>query len=192
MIINPLTLGFITLAFANITDRGMNMKLNSANRPTLFFIAFVALLTLAGCGSSEQETKAEGVAAEAMAKGKAFLEENATKEGVITLPSGIQYKIISENGEGRIPKLTDSVHVHMRMLLVDGTVITNTYPSGKAAEIYIKNTIGGWKKVLTKMSVGSKWIAYIPPHMAFSSRGNQNVGPNETLICEIELVDIIW
>ncbi|ATX80123.1 FKBP-type peptidyl-prolyl cis-trans isomerase FklB [Mariprofundus aestuarium] len=168
------------------------MKFNSANRPTLFFIAFVALLTLAGCGSSEQETKAEGVAAENFARGKAFLEENATKEGVITLPSGIQYKVISDNPEGKIPKLTDSVHIHIRTLLVDGTVITNTYPSGKAAEIYIKNTLGGWKKVLTKMSVGSKWIAYIPPHMAFSSRGSEYVGPNETLICEIELVDIIW
>ena len=168
------------------------MKFNRTHRPTLLFIALAALLTLAGCNNSEQATQESGPAAEALAKGKAFMEANATKEGVNSLPSGIKYKIIHDSDEGKIPKLTDSVHVHMRMSLVDGTVITDSNPSSAPAEIYIKNTVGGWKKILTKMSVGSKWIAYIPPHMAFSSRGNELVGPNETLICEIELLDIIW
>jgi len=168
------------------------MQTRTANRSTILIIALAALLSLTGCSSSEPDSPAAKIAAENMAKGKAFLAENATKEGVTTLPSGVQYKVIHDNYEGRVPKLTDNVHIHLRMSLIDGTVINDSNPSGKPVELYIKHTIGGWKKVLTKMNVGSKWMVYIPPHMAFSSRGNENVGPNETLICEIELLDIIW
>jgi len=168
------------------------MQTNSTSRSAILIIAIAAMLSLAGCGNTESDSQATGIAAENMAKGKAFLAENATKEGVITLPSGVQYKVIRDNYEGKVPKLTDNVHLHLKMSLIDGTVINDSNPSGKPVELYIKHTIGGWKKVLTRMNVGSKWIVYIPPHMAFSSRGNENVGPNETLICEIELLDIIW
>ncbi|NWF36575.1 FKBP-type peptidyl-prolyl cis-trans isomerase [Mariprofundus sp. KV] len=168
------------------------MQINATSRSTIFIIAITALLSLAGCGNSGSDSQATGIAAENMAKGKAFLAENATKEGVVTLPSGIQYKVIHNNYEGRVPKLTDNVNIHLRMSHLDGTVINDSNPSGKPVDIYIKHTIGGWKKVLTKMNVGSKWMVYIPPHMAYSSRGNENVGPNETLICEIELLEIIW
>jgi len=168
------------------------MKRIRTQQPTLLLIALAALLTLAGCNNAEQSNENSGLAAKNLEKSKTFMAANATKEGVITLPSGVQYKVISENVEGKLPKLTDSVHMHLRMSLTDGTVVVDTNPSGNPTEVYIKTAINGWKKTLTKMSVGSKWIVYIPPHMAYSSRGNENVGPNEALICEIELLDIIW
>lgn len=170
------------------------MRNHTSNRTALIFIALSAIVTLAGCSGygTEQDSQTVEIAAENLSKGKAFLEENGKKDDVTTMPSGIQYSIIHESEEGKIPKLTDNVLIHLRMLHIDGSVINDSYVSNEPIKIYIKHTMGGWRKILTQMSVGSKWITYIPPHMAFSSRGNEIVGPNETIICEIELLEILW
>ncbi|ATX81546.1 FKBP-type peptidyl-prolyl cis-trans isomerase FklB [Mariprofundus ferrinatatus] len=169
------------------------MKLNTSHRSKIFILAVGALIALAGCSNSAPAPEVDtGIAAENLEKGKAFLEANASKEGVVTIDGGVQYKVITSNPEGRTPKLTDDVNIHLRMSHIDGTVINDSFGSDEPVKVYVKHAIAGWRKTLTKMTVGSRWIVYIPPHMAFSTRGNDGVGPNETLICEIELLDIVW
>ncbi len=165
------------------------MKYSIRRIYSLFMIALFALFTLSGCSSSADQS---GPAAENLAKGKAFMEQNRLKNGVITLENGIQYKVIT-NGNGKSPRLTDIVVVHHRGKHLDGTIFSDSYKDGKPEEMLVKHTIPGWIKILPLMSAGSKWIVYLPPHMAFSSRGVKGlVEPNETLIYEIELVDIKW
>ena len=143
---------------------------------------------LTGCGSNEPT----GPAAENLAKGKAFMERNGQRDGVITLENGIQYEIIVK-GSGKSPRLTDTVIVHQRGKHLDGTTFTDSYQDGKPEEVYVKYSIPGWKKTLPLMSAGSKWIIYLPPHMGFSNRGYENIiEPNETLIYELELIAVKW
>jgi len=156
---------------------------------TLMTSILLSLLLLAGCGASDNAT---GPAAENLAKGKAFMEQNANQDGVISLDNGIQYRVVTA-GTGKNPRLTDTIIIHSRGKHLDGTVFSDSYAEGKPEEVLLKHTILGWKKVLPLMSVGSKWIAYLPPHMAFSSRGVEGViEPNETIIYELELIDIKW
>jgi len=148
----------------------------------------VALFMLAGC-SSQSET---GPAAVNLAKGKAFMEANKSKEGITTLPSGVQYKVIV-SGDGKTPVLTDYVKVHHRDLHLDGTVYNDSYKDGEPGTLLVKHADPGWKDILQKMPVGSKWIVYVPPHMAYSNRGIAGtIEPNETLIYEIELLEVLW
>lgn len=167
---------------------------HTLHKPIRAIFAVAAMLAFAGCSSSETDSQTASLAAENLEKSRAFLEENAKKPDVEVMNNGIQYKIITSNPEGRVPKLIDSVRVHLRMSKINGDVISDSTATGEPATIYIKHAIAGWRKTLTTMQVGSKWIVYLPPHMGFSSRGNKkyNIDPNETLICEIELLDIVW
>ena len=123
-------------------------------------------------------------------KGEAFLAENRTKEGVVTLPSGLQYKILKK-GEGKKPTLTDTVEVHYRGTLIDGTEFENSYQTGHPATFAVAAVIGGWKEALTLMPVGSKWQLFIPPQLAYGIRGSgRSIPPNATLIFELELLAI--
>ncbi len=123
--------------------------------------------------------------------GEAFLNENAKKEGVISLPSGLQYKIIAK-GKGNLPKTTDSVKCHYHGTLIDGTVFDSSVNRGKAAIFPVNGVIAGWVEALQMMPVGSKWKLYVPPHLAYGAQGAGNlIAPHTTLIFEIELLDIV-
>jgi len=123
-------------------------------------------------------------------EGEAFLEENKKKDGVITLPSGLQYKVITE-GTGEIPKLTDTVTVNYRGTLIDGTEFDSSYRRGQPATFLVKGVIAGWTEALQLMKVGSKWQLFIPSNLAYGERGaGRDIGPNATLIFDIELLSI--
>ena len=124
------------------------------------------------------------------AAGRAFLAENKTKEGVITTPSGLQYKVLVQ-GEGDVPQKTDKVKVHYEGRLIDGTVFDasskhGTEPSSFRADQVIK----GWTEALTMMPVGSKWQLFIPQELAYGERAAGQIPPYSTLIFDVELVGI--
>ena len=121
--------------------------------------------------------------------GEAFLAENRKKEGVITLDSGLQYKVIKA-GEGPVPKKTDAVRCHYRGTLLDGTQFDSSYDRGEAAEFRVDQLIPGWTEALQLMSSGSKWELYIPSYLAYGARRAGQIGPNSTLIFELELIEI--
>ncbi len=129
---------------------------------------------------------------EANAKeGEAFLAANKNREGVHTLPDGLQYKILEE-GTGPTPNSNDVVQVRYKGTLINGTEFDSSYKRGTApAEFQVDRVIHGWTEALTKMKVGSKWMLFIPPDLAYGQRGaGRDIGPNETLIFEVELVGI--
>ncbi|KIO42546.1 MULTISPECIES: FKBP-type peptidyl-prolyl cis-trans isomerase [Porphyromonadaceae] len=123
--------------------------------------------------------------------GASFLKENKTKEDVITLNSGLQYKVIS-TGNGAIPKAGDTVRCHYEGRLINGTVFDSSYRRGEPAEFPVNGVIPGWVEALQLMPVGSKWQLFIPSELAYGAHGaGQAIGPNETLIFDIELLDIV-
>ena len=122
---------------------------------------------------------------------EAFLSENATKEGVIVLESGLQYKILQE-GTGATPKATDTVEVHYVGTLIDGTVFDSSITRGAPVVFPVNGVIKGWTEALQLMKVGAKWKLYIPYHLAYGERGAGGaIGPFQTLIFDIELVEIV-
>lgn len=123
-------------------------------------------------------------------KGKKFLEENAKKSGVDTLANGIQYKVITK-GEGPKPTETDVVKVHYKGTLIDGTEFDSSIKRGEPAQFQLNRVIPGWTTALKEMPVGSKWEIFIPADQAYGQRGGGPIGPNETLIFEVELLDIV-
>ena len=123
--------------------------------------------------------------------GKEFLEENAQKEGVITLPSGLQYKVLVK-GEGEVPTRSDKVKVHYEGRLLDGTVFDSSYKRNEPSEFTPTQVIKGWTEALTMMPVGSKWQLYIPYELAYGERGaGEDIKPYSTLIFDVELLDIV-
>jgi len=131
------------------------------------------------------------VAGEANKKdGAAFLASNKTKEGVVTLPSGMQYKILKE-GTGVKPTATDSVVCNYRGTLINGTEFDSSYKRGQPATFPVVGVIKGWTEALQLMPVGSKWQLFIPSELAYGERGaGGDIGPNATLIFEVELMSI--
>jgi FKBP-type peptidyl-prolyl cis-trans isomerase FklB len=123
--------------------------------------------------------------------GKAFLEENKKREGVVTLPSGLQYEVINE-GDGAIPKATDKVKCHYHGTLIDGTVFDSSVQRGQPAVFGVNQVIKGWVEALQLMSVGSKWRLYIPSDLAYGKQGaGGSIEPNTTLIFDVELLGIV-
>jgi FKBP-type peptidyl-prolyl cis-trans isomerase FklB len=122
-------------------------------------------------------------------EGDAFLAENKTKEGVVTLVSGLQYKILKA-GEGRKPTIDDSVVCHYRGTLINGTEFDSSYKRNQPATFPVKGVIKGWTEALQLMPTGSKWQLFIPSTLAYGERGAGNVGPSATLIFEVELISI--
>jgi|SRR5450631_3210621 len=122
-------------------------------------------------------------------KGEAYLAEFGRQPGVQTAPGGVLYQVIRE-GSGRKPIETDTVQVNYRGSLIDGTEFDATEP-GHPAELKVMSLISGWKQALTMMNTGSKWHLVIPSHLAYGERGvGSDIGPNEVLIFDVELVDI--
>jgi UDP-GlcNAc:undecaprenyl-phosphate/decaprenyl-phosphate GlcNAc-1-phosphate transferase len=124
-------------------------------------------------------------------KGEAFLAENKKKEGVVTLPDGLQYKVLKA-GDGRKPTEADTVECDYRGTLIDGTEFESTYRTGQPMTFKVRGgVIPGWKEALMLMPSGSKWQLFIPPQLAYGERGSGSlIGPNATLIFEVELLAI--
>lgn len=121
-------------------------------------------------------------------EGDAFLAANKTKEGVTTLPSGLQYKVLQQ-GTGPKPAATDTVTVNYRGTLLDGTEFDSSYKRGQPASFGVGQVIKGWTEALQLMPAGSKWQVFIPPDLAYGPRGSApTIGPNATLIFEVELL----
>ena len=123
-------------------------------------------------------------------EGLAFLAGNATKQGIVSLESGLQYKVLIP-GTGAIPVATDKVNVHYHGMLIDGTVFDSSVERGSPASFGVTQVIQGWIDALQLMKTGSKWILYIPSDLAYGTQGSPpKIGPNSTLIFEVELLSI--
>lgn len=123
--------------------------------------------------------------------GEEFLAENAKKDGVIAIDSGIQYKVLTE-GSGEIPKGTDTVETHYEGSLIDGEVFDSSIQRGESISFPVGGVIQGWQEVLQLMPVGSKWEVFIPGHLAYGEAGSPpKIGPNATLVFIVELIAIV-
>ena len=123
--------------------------------------------------------------------GRKFLEENAKKDSVVTLPSGLQYQVLVK-GEGEVPQATDRVKVNYEGRLIDGTVFdASARHGGEPAEFTPQQVIAGWTEALTMMPVGSKWRLFIPSDLAYGDRDQGQIKPFSTLIFDVELVEIV-
>ncbi len=125
-----------------------------------------------------------------LASSKAFLEANAKKEGVKVLPSGLQYKVLTE-GTGKVPTATDRVKVNYKGSLVSGIEFDSSYKRGTPAEFQVTQVIKGWTEALQSMKEGSKWELYIPSDLAYGENGRPSIPPNSALIFEVELLEIL-
>ena len=139
----------------------------------------------------QQEQQRRTTAADANTKqGEEFLKKNKAGEGVTELESGLQYKVLAA-GNGKKPRAEDTVVVHYRGTLIDGTEFDSSYSRGKPAELGVNRVIKGWQEALQLMPVGSKWQLAIPSTLAYGERGAGNlIGPNSTLLFDVELLAI--
>ena len=139
------------------------------------------------------ERKKQGVVN--LEKSKLYLEENAKKEGIKQLASGLQYKVVKE-GSGKSPSAEDTVNVHYTGTLINGRVFDSSVERGMPAEFKVGEVIPGWRQALQEMKVGDKWMLYVPPQLAYGAEGmpgrraDEGIGPNEVLIFEVELLNI--
>ena len=138
---------------------------------------------------TQQTEKAKEAAAKNKTEGEAFLTANKAKEGVVTLPSGLQYKILTA-GTGPKPTATDSVVCNYKGTLINGTEFDSSYKRGQPVTFPVSGVIKGWTEALQLMPVGSKWQLFIPASLAYGERGPGEIGPNATLIFEVELISI--
>ena len=138
----------------------------------------------------EQAAKAHAAGSANRKEGDAFLSANKAKEGVTTLPDGLQYKVLKE-GSGAKPTPSDTVTVNYRGTLVNGKEFDSSYKRGQPATFPVGGVIKGWTEALQLMPVGSKWELYIPPDLAYGDNPpDPSIGPGDTLIFEVELLSI--
>jgi len=125
-------------------------------------------------------------------EGESFLAKNKTKEGIVTLPSGIQYRIINK-GKGNVsPKETDTVSVHYAGRLIDGKEFDSSYKRGEPVQFVVNSVIPGWTQILQLMKPGDKWEVFIPSELGYGERSvGQDIGPNAVLVFDIELISIV-
>jgi FKBP-type peptidyl-prolyl cis-trans isomerase FklB len=140
--------------------------------------------------AAAEEQQREEQARKNLAEGKAFLAENAEKEDVRTLPSGLQYQVVSE-GEGDPPAAADAVTVHYRGTLIDGNEFDSSYGRGSPNTFSLDQVIPGWTEGVQLMRPGAKYRLFVPPELAYGERGGgPEIGPNSTLVFEIELLSV--
>lgn len=140
--------------------------------------------------SVKRQEREKRIREDNIAAGRAFLAENAEKEGVVALPSGLQYKVLTA-GTGASPTTSDRVNVHYRGRLLDGTEFDSSYERGKPATFLVTGVVKGWIEALQLMSVGAKWELYISPDLAYGPMGQgSKIPPMATLIFEVELLGI--
>lgn len=136
----------------------------------------------------ELETKRN---AENIELGKRFLEANKSKEGITTLPSGLQYEVITE-GNGKQPQATDRVRCHYEGTLIDGTIFDSSVKRGEPAVFGVNQVIAGWVEALQLMKEGAKWRLFIPSDLAYGAHGaGELIAPHSTLIFEVELLEVL-
>jgi FKBP-type peptidyl-prolyl cis-trans isomerase FklB len=170
----------------NILARGIQDALSAA-KPLLTEQEIQNTLT---AFQKERAAKQQEAAKKNKNEGEAFMAANKKKEGVKALASGLQYKVIKA-GTGRKPNLDDSVTTHYRGTLIDGTEFDSSYRRGQPVTFPVSRVIAGWTEALQLMEEGAKWQLFIPPDLAYGERGTGSViGPNATLIFEIELISI--
>lgn len=138
----------------------------------------------------EQAEALQKLAEENQAKSETFLAENLKKSGIVALPSGIQYRIIEE-GDGARPTMESTVRVHYRGSKVNGLEFDSSFARGVPEQFAVNSVLRGWQEVLPLMKTGSTWQVFVPPELAFGARGNPPVGPNEALIFDLKLVEIV-
>lgn len=138
----------------------------------------------------EQAEAFQKLAKENQAKSEEFLIANKSKNGIVALPSGIQYRIIEE-GEGARPNMESAVKVHYRGSKTNGHEFDSSFARGVPEEFVVNSVLKGWQEVLPLMKTGATWQVFVPPELAFGTRGNPPVGPNEALIFDLKLVEII-
>lgn len=128
-------------------------------------------------------------ASENLQKGQAFLEENKKKPGVVTLKSGLQYKIVKP-GTGKKPTIHDTVMVDYEGRLINGKIFDSSYQRGQPASFPVNQVVPGWQDALVMMPVGSEWELYIPANLAYGDSDVPNIGPNQVLVFKIHLISI--
>jgi FKBP-type peptidyl-prolyl cis-trans isomerase FklB len=139
---------------------------------------------------ADEQAAQKKAAEENLSEGNAFLAANGQKEGVTTLPSGLQYRVIEE-GTGASPSSADTVTVHYRGTLIDGTEFDSSYSRGEPASFQANRVIDGWNEALQLMKEGAKWQLYIPADLAYGARSvGDKIKPNSTLIFEVELLSV--
>ncbi|MDB4052159.1 FKBP-type peptidyl-prolyl cis-trans isomerase [Flavobacteriales bacterium] len=132
------------------------------------------------------QAESAGIQAKA---GLEFLEANANKDGIISLPSGLQYEVMT-SGDGEKPSAEDKVNTHYHGTLIDGTVFDSSVERGEPISFPLNGVIAGWTEALQLMPVGSKWRLFVPSHLAYGERGQGAIQPHSTLIFEVELLAI--
>jgi len=136
-----------------------------------------------------QQAEADATGQANLAEGQKFLAENKTKEGVITTETGLQYKVLGM-GDGAKPAATDTVKVHYSGKLLDGTEFDSSYARNEPISFALNRVIPGWTEGVQLMPVGSKFVFYIAPELAYGENGGGPIPPNSTLVFEVELLDI--
>lgn len=131
----------------------------------------------------------EQLAEENQREGAAFLEENAQRDDIVSCPSGLQYRVLTE-GDGASPQPSDTVKVHYRGTLINGKEFDSSYKRNEAISFRVNGVIPGWTEALQMMPIGSKWELFIPPQLGYGRQGAGPIGPNATLIFEVELLSI--
>ncbi|MFC2664444.1 MAG: FKBP-type peptidyl-prolyl cis-trans isomerase [Prevotella histicola] len=162
---------------------GAGLKVDNAEAQTLVQNFF-----------QEQEAKQQAAAAEAgkaaKAAGEAFLAENAKKDGVVTLPSGLQYQVLKE-GNGKKPSATDQVVCHYEGTLIDGTVFDSSYKRNEPSTFGLNQVIAGWTEGVQLMSEGAKYRFFIPYNLAYGERGaGAQIPPFAALVFDVELIQV--
>ncbi len=139
--------------------------------------------------AAKQQKKNEELAIKDKAEGEAFLATNKNDPGVVTLPDGLQYKVLTD-GTGDMPTTTDIVTVNYRGTLLDGTEFDSSFKRGQPAKFPVNGVIHGWTEALLKMKTGSKWQLFIPSELAYGERGRPGIPPNSVLIFEVDLLSM--
>ncbi|WBA42874.1 FKBP-type peptidyl-prolyl cis-trans isomerase [Hymenobacter canadensis] len=141
-------------------------------------------------GDDDDDTSNDATMNNNKAEGEAFLAENKSKPGITTLPSGLQYEVLTE-GSGRKPGPTSQVTTHYHGTLLNGNVFDSSYQRGQPATFGVNQVIAGWTEALQLMPEGSKWRLYIPSDMAYGKRGaGRDIGPDSALIFDVELLKV--
>ncbi|SEJ52182.1 MULTISPECIES: FKBP-type peptidyl-prolyl cis-trans isomerase [unclassified Pseudomonas] len=135
---------------------------------------------------AEAAAKAEAAAG----AGKAYLADNAKREGVTTLESGLQFEVITQ-GDGAQPTRESNVRTHYHGMLIDGTVFDSSYDRGEPAEFPVGGVIAGWTEALQLMKAGSKWRLYVPSELAYGAQGVGSIPPHSVLVFDVELLDVL-
>jgi FKBP-type peptidyl-prolyl cis-trans isomerase FklB len=170
--------------------RGLRDTLGGAKPLLTDAEAEAALGQLQAAVHAKQDAEAQKIGDANMKEGQEFLAANKTKDGVVTLPSGLQYKILTP-GTGPKPTAADTVVCNYRGTFINGTEFDSSYKRGQPATFPVGGVIKGWTEALQLMPVGSKWQLVIPPDLAYGTRGAGGaIGPNATLIFEVELISI--